>query len=298
MSRINVDTRVKESAAYIREKINGFRPSTGIILGTGLGELVKEVAVKYDIDYGDIPHFPLSTVEFHHGRLIFGEIASHPLVIMKGRFHFYEGYSLYQVTYPIRIMQQLGVRRLLVSNACGAVNPLYDKGDIMIMREHINFLFDSPLIPGAREPVSDGFSNSTATKEYATFPRGVFNRKIYSKELIKLAESVAVENGLKLQKGVYLTLPGPHLETRSEYRMVRKLGADVVGMSTAPEALLSNYFGFDVLGFSIVTDVGFPDSLKPIDIQEILAVAAVAEPKLTLLIKKIIEKNLTDIRKM
>lgn len=276
MSRINIDTRVKESTACIREKINGFHPGTGIILGTGLGELVKEVAVKYDIDYGDIPHFPLSTVEFHHGRLIFGEIASHPLVIMKGRFHFYEGYSLEQVTYPVRIMQQLGVRRLIVSNACGAVNPLYQKGDIMIMCEHINFLFDSPLIPLSR------------IRELA--PLSVSNSRIYSKELIELAERVAVENGLRLQKGVYLTLRGPHLETRSEYKMARKLGADVVGMSTAPEALLSNYFGFKVLGFSIVTDVGFPDSLKPIDIEEILAVAAVAEPKLTLLIRKIVGK--------
>jgi len=270
MNQVSDDSWVEESVSFLRDLISGFHPNTGIILGTGLGELVNEVHVKYDIDYADIPHFPLSTVEFHHGRLIFGEIASRKLVIMKGRFHFYEGHSLYQVTYPIRLMQRLGVRELLVSNACGAVNPLFHKGDIMIMRDHINFLFDSPLIPSMKPPTS--------------------NRRIYSEELIKLAEQVAAENGLRVQKGVYLTLRGPNLETRSEYRMARKLGADVVGMSTVPEALLSDCFRLKVLGFSIVTDIGFPNSLKPIDIQELLSVAAGAEPKLTLLIKKIIER--------
>jgi purine-nucleoside phosphorylase len=261
---------VNESLNFIRQKIKSFLPQTGIILGTGLGGLVKEVDIKYSLDYNDIPHFPVSTVESHLGRLIFGEISSRRLLIMQGRFHLYEGYSMYRISYPLRIMHRLGVGELLVSNACGAVNPLYKKGDLMIIRDHISLLFDSPLIP------SPGFS--------------VLNKRVYDRKLTKLAEQTALENILRVQKGVYCTLRGPNLETRSEYRMIRKLRADVVGMSTVPEALLSGFFNFKVLGFSIVTDVGFPDTLKPIVLAEVLEVAAEAEPKLTLLIKKIIER--------
>ncbi len=272
--------QIDESLRFINKKINSFRPQTGIILGTGLGGLVKEVKIKYDIDYADIPHFSVSTVESHQGRLIFGEIASRRLVIMQGRFHFYEGYSLHRITYPLHVMHRLGIRELLVSNACGAVNPLYRKGDLMIIRDHINLLFDSPLIPIINHDLRGVKRRSNPMN---------FNQ-IYDCNLIKLAEQTAAENGLHLQKGVYCMLHGPNLETRSEYRMVRKMGADVVGMSTVPEALLSGYLGFRVLGFSIVTDVGFPDTLEPVVLSEVLAVAAEAEPKLTLLIKKIIPK--------
>lgn len=244
-------------------------PETGIILGTGLGGLVRDVKIKYKLDYKNIPHFPVSTVESHHGYLIFGSISNHNAVIMQGRFHYYEGYSLKEVTYPVQIMQKLGIRTLLVSNACGAVNPLYSRGDLMIMRDHINYLFDTPLIGTMLK-----FRNS----------------EIYDSNLVKLAEKVAMENKIPVQKGVYCSFRGPSLETRAEYRMVQKMGADVVGMSTIPEALLSISNGLKVLGFSIVTDVGFPDTLKPALITEILETAAEAEPKLTLLMKKLIRK--------
>jgi purine-nucleoside phosphorylase len=188
---------------------------------------------------------------------------------MQGRFHYYEGYSLNQITYPIRIMRNLGIDTLLVSNACGALNPMYGKGDLMLMRDHINYLFDTPL------------------KKTRTLAK---NKRIYDESLIELAESIALENKIKVRQGVYCALRGPALETRAEYRMVRKMGADVVGMSTIPEALLSGANSMRVLGFSIVTDIGFPDTLKPAVLSEILETAAQAEPELTLLMKKIIER--------
>jgi purine-nucleoside phosphorylase len=261
--------RTEESLSFINEHTAGYPVSVGIILGTGLGGLVRDVNIKYKLDYKDIPHFPESTVESHHGNLIFGEISGKNAVVMQGRFHFYEGYSVRQVTYPIRIMQQLGIHTLLVSNACGAVNPLYHRGDLMIMRDHINYLFDTPI-------------RSSKLK--------FRNPRIYDGDLMKTAEAVAMENKIPVRKGVYCSLRGPCLETRSEYRMVRKMGADVVGMSTIPEALLSKSYGLKVLGFSIITDVGFPDSLKPATIDEILVTAAEAEPKLTLLMRKLVER--------
>jgi len=261
--------RIADSLSFIRNHINDFSPEIGIILGTGLGGLVRDVDIRYKLDYKNIPHFPISTVESHHGNLIFGSISNHNAVIMQGRFHYYEGYTLQEVTYPIRIMQKLGIHTLLVSNACGAVNPLYKRGDLMIMRDHINFLFDNPLKgPGMN----------------------LKNSRIYDRGLVKLAEQVAMENKIPVQKGVYCSFRGPSLETRSEYRMVQKMGADVVGMSTIPEGLLSKSQGLRVLGFSIITDVGFPDTLKPALITEILETAAEAEPKLTLLMRKLIEK--------
>ena len=265
----SINNRVEQSMGYIRSRIDNFGPNTGIILGTGLGGLVREVEIKFKLDYKDIPHFPVSTVESHHGNLIFGRISNHNAVVMQGRFHYYEGYRLDEVTYPLRIMQKLGVHTLLVSNACGAVNPLFHRGELMIMRDHINFLFDTPL---------------------KGFKMKYMNKVIYDRELIKTAEDVAIENHIPVRKGVYCSFRGPSLETRSEYRMARRLGADVVGMSTIPEALLSKSHDLRVLGFSIVTDLGFPDSLVPAKIEEILETAADAEPKLTLLMKKIIEK--------
>jgi purine-nucleoside phosphorylase len=261
--------QIENSLSFIRNRTENFSPRTGIILGTGLGGLVRDVKIKYKLDYKDIPHFPVSTVESHHGNLIFGTISRHNAVIMQGRFHYYEGYSLDEVTYPVRILQKLGISTLLVSNACGAVNPLYKRGDLMIMRDHINYLFDTPL-------------RGSSTK--------VKNTQIYDRHLIKVAERVALDNEIPLRKGIYCSFRGPSLETRAEYRMVREMGGDVVGMSTIPEALMSRSYGLRVLGFSIVTDVGFPDSLKPALISEILAVAAEAEPKLTLLMRKLIEK--------
>jgi purine-nucleoside phosphorylase len=261
--------RIEDSLKYIKEQISSYSTGIGIILGTGLGGLARDVNIQHKLDYKDIPHFPVSTVESHHGNLIFGEISGNNAVIMQGRFHYYEGYSLQEITYPIRIMKRLGIHTLLVSNACGAVNPLYRRGDLMLMRDHINYLYDTPV---------KGFNLKFG------------NSKVYDEQLIKTAETVAMENKIPVQKGVYCSLRGPCLETRSEYRMVRKMGADVVGMSTIPEALLSKIHGLRVLGFSIVTDVGFPDTLRPASIDEILETAAKAEPKLTLLMKKLIER--------
>jgi purine-nucleoside phosphorylase len=258
-----------ESSGHILKQIQEFRPEVGIILGTGLGGLVKDVNILHSLEYTDIPHFPVSTVESHHGNLIFGQISGRNAVIMQGRFHFYEGYTHAEVTYPVLIMNSLGVKYLLVSNACGGLNPLYRKADLMIMRDHINFHFDTPF-----KHISHKF----------------INHPVYDRGLIELASEVALENEIPIQKGVYLSLRGPTLETRAEYRAVRKLGADVVGMSTIPEALLAANHNIKVLGLSIVTDMGLPDTLKPAVLEEILESAAVAEPKLTLLTKKIIEK--------
>ena len=247
----------------------------GIILGTGLGGLVKEIKIEHEIDYDKLPHFPLSTVESHHGKLIFGKIEEKNVVAMQGRFHFYEGYSMQQITYPVRVMKYLRVKTLLVSNACGGMNPIYNRGDIMIIADHINLLGDNPLI-GKNE---DEFG-----------PRFPDMSEPYSYDLIKIAEDVALENKIKVQKGVYIAVPGPNLETKAEYRFLRATGADVVGMSTVPENIVANHMGFKVLGISIVTDECFPDNLKPVNVKEIIATAMEAEPKMTLIMKEVIKR--------
>jgi len=249
--------------------------SIGIILGTGLGGLVKEIKVSHQIEYGDLPHFPLSTVESHHGKLIFGSIADKNIVAMQGRFHFYEGYSMQQITYPVRVMKYLGVKTLLVSNACGGMNPQYRKGDIMLMVDHINLLGDNPLIGKNEDELGPRFPDMSEP---------------YSLELISLAEKVAEENKIKVQKGVYVAVPGPNLETKAEYKFLREIGADVVGMSTIPENIVANHMGMKVLGISIVTDECFPETLKPVNVEEIIATAMAAEPKMTLIMKEVIKK--------
>jgi purine-nucleoside phosphorylase len=257
------------SFGHITNCAPGLNPKVGIILGTGLGGLVKDIDISHMLDYRDIPYFPVSTVESHHGNLIFGKISGKEAVVMQGRFHYYENYAHEEVTYPVRIMKRLGVETLLVSNACGGLNPAFKKADLMIMRDHINFHYDTPL------------------KNYSfPFP----NKRLYDKGLIELAEKVALDSGISIKKGVYLSLQGPMLETRAEYRMVRKFGADVVGMSTIPEATVAANLGIKTLGLSIVTDMGLPDTLKPAVLAEILESAAEAEPKLTMLTEKIIER--------
>jgi purine-nucleoside phosphorylase len=249
--------------------------SIGIILGTGLGGLVKEIKVSHQIEYGDLPHFPLSTVESHHGKLIFGSIADKNIVAMQGRFHFYEGYSMQQITYPVRVMKYLGVKTLLVSNACGGMNPQYRKGDIMLMVDHINLLGDNPLIGKNEDELGPRFPDMSEP---------------YSLELISLAEKVAEENKIKVQKGVYVAVPGPNLETKAEYKFLREIGADVVGMSTIPENIVANHMGMKVLGISIITDECFPETLKPVNVEEIIATAMAAEPKMTLIMKEVIKR--------
>ncbi|MEG8947625.1 purine-nucleoside phosphorylase [Rosettibacter firmus] len=247
----------------------------GIILGTGLGGLVKEIDIEHQIDYAELPHFPISTVESHHGKLIFGKISGKDVVAMQGRFHYYEGYSMQQITYPVRVMKFLGVKTLIVSNACGGMNPLFRRGDIMLMVDHINLLGDNPLIGKNEDELGPRFPDMSEP---------------YNLELIKLAEEVALENKIKVQKGVYVAVPGPNLETKAEYRFLRAIGADVVGMSTVPENIVANHMGMKVLGISIITDECFPEALKPVKLEDILAVANEAEPKMTLIMKEVIKR--------
>ncbi|MCF8241010.1 MAG: purine-nucleoside phosphorylase [Melioribacteraceae bacterium] len=247
----------------------------GIILGTGLGGLVREIEIEHEIDYKELPHFPLSTVESHSGKLIFGKIGDKKIVAMQGRFHFYEGYSMKQITYPVRVMKFLGVETLLVSNACGGMNPIYKKGDVMLMQDHINLIGDNPLIGPNEDELGPRFPDMSEP---------------YSQELIRLAEEVALENKIKVQKGVYVAVPGPNLETKAEYRFLRGIGADVVGMSTIPENIVANHMGIKVLGISIITDECFPESLQPVNVEEIIATAMSAEPKMTLIMKEVIKK--------
>ncbi|MBN1300863.1 MAG: purine-nucleoside phosphorylase [Melioribacteraceae bacterium] len=265
----------------IDETLQVIRPKTkkdikiGIILGTGLGGLVNDIDVEHEFDYNELPNFALSTVESHNGKLIFGKIYNKDVVVMQGRFHYYEGYSMKQITYPVRVMKKLGVEILLVSNACGGMNPDYRKGDIMIMEDHINLLGDNPLIGPNEDEFGTRFPDMSEP---------------YNKELIRLAEDAALQNNLKVHKGVYVAVPGPNLETRAEYRFLREIGADVVGMSTVPENIVANHMGMKVLGLSIITDECFPDSLQPVNVEEIIAAAVSAEPKMTTIIKEVIKK--------
>lgn len=266
--------KIHETLTIIRKKTQE-NYEVGIVLGTGLGGLVNEIQIEHIIDYSDIPHFPISTVESHHGKLIFGKINGKNVVAMQGRFHFYEGYTMQQITYPIRVMKFLGVKTLLISNACGGMNPIYSRGDIMVIIDHINLLGDNPLI---------------GKNENELGPRFPDMSEPYDLELIELAEKIALENKIKLQKGVYVAVPGPNLETKAEYRYLRSLGADVVGMSTIPENIVANHMGIKVLGFSIITDECFPDSLKPVNVNEIIETAMKAEPKMTKIMKEVIKQ--------
>ncbi len=270
----NLLNMIEETLNVIREKTKDDY-EIGIILGTGLGGLVKDINIEHEIEYGDLPHFPLSTVESHHGKLIFGKIGDKKVVAMQGRFHFYEGYTMQQITYPVRVMKYLGVKTLLVSNACGGMNPLYKKGDVMLMIDHINLLGDNPLIGPNEEKLGPRFPDMSEP---------------YDLKLIELAEQVALENKIKVQKGVYVAVSGPNLETKAEYRFLRGIGADVVGMSTVPENIVANHMGMKVLGVSIITDECFPDALKPANLDEIIAVAMAAEPKMTQIMKEVIKQ--------
>ncbi|MBM4159765.1 MAG: purine-nucleoside phosphorylase [Ignavibacteria bacterium] len=266
--------QIDEAVKAIRTK-TASAPKIGIILGTGLGGLVQEIEKEIVIDYQDIPHFPVSTVESHHGKLIFGTLAGKRVVAMQGRFHFYEGYTMKQITFPVRVMKFLGVDTLLISNAAGALDPLFQRGDIMIMADHINLLGDNPLVG----PNDDSLG-----------PRFPDMSEPYSKQLIAIAEEAALDLKIRVQKGVYVAMQGPNLETRAEYRFLRTIGADVVGMSTIPEDIVAIHMGMRVFGVSIVTDECFPEALKPITIEEVIAVANKAEPKMTAIMKEVVKR--------
>jgi purine-nucleoside phosphorylase len=269
-----LQTRVREALARIRERTDA-EPGIGIILGTGLGGLAERIDVDVEIAYEDIPHFPLSTVETHTGRLLFGRLGGAPVVAMQGRFHRYEGYTLQQVTFPVRVMRALGARSLVVSNACGGMNPFWQPGDLVLISDHINLLGDNPLIGPNDEALGPRFPDMSEP---------------YADELQKLAIGVALEEGIPLRRGVYVAVPGPNLETRAEYRMLRAVGADVVGMSTVPEVIVAVHGGMRVLGISIITDACLPDALEPVDIAKIIATAREAEPRLTRLIEGVVRR--------
>jgi len=266
--------QIDETLRFIRTK-TASKPPVGIILGTGLGGLVKEIKAETLIDYGEIPHFPVSTVESHHGKLIFGSLSGKSIVAMQGRFHKYEGYTLQHVTFPVRVMKFLGVKSILISNAAGALNPFFRRGDVMIMADHINLLGDNPLIGKNDESLGPRFPDMSEP---------------YSRELITIAEQAALDLKIPVRKGVYAAMTGPMMETAAEYRFLRMIGADAVGMSTVPEDIVAVHMGLKVLGFSILTDECFPDALVPVTLKEVIKVANKAEPKMTAIMKEVVRR--------
>ena len=266
--------RVLAAAEIVRTR-SALRPDVAIVLGTGLGGLAREIAIEAEIPYGEIPGFPLSTVETHAGRLLLGRLGGRRVVAMQGRFHRYEGYDLQQVTFPVRVLHALGARTLVVSNACGGMNPLWGPGDLVLLSDHINLLGDNPLLGPNDERLGPRFPDMSEP---------------YDAGLRGLARSAALELGIVLREGVYVAVPGPNLETRAEYRMLRSVGADVVGMSTVPEVIVAVHQGMRVVGVSIITDQCLPDALEPADIGRIIATAARAEPQLTRLITTLVER--------
>ena len=266
--------RIETAAAVVRKRSSA-RPDVAIILGTGLGGLADQIDVEAAIPYEQIPGFPLSTVETHAGRLLLGRLGKRSVVALQGRFHRYEGYGLAQVTFPVRVLHALGARSLIVSNACGGMNPLWAPGDLVLLSDHINLLGDNPLVGSNDERLGPRFPDMSAP---------------YDPELRALARAAALDLGIVLREGVYVAVPGPNLETRAEYRMLRTMGADVVGMSTVPEVIVANHTGMRTLGISIITDQCLPDALEPADIGRIIATAARAEPSLTRLISALVER--------
>jgi purine-nucleoside phosphorylase len=247
----------------------------GIVLGTGLGALAQEIEAEAIVPYPEIPHFPRSTVESHKGQLVCGTLAGQSVMAMEGRFHLYEGYTAAQVTFPIRVMKEMGCRYLVVSNACGGLNPLYNKGDVMVIEDHINLLGLNPLIGPNDERLGPRFPDMIEP---------------YDRALQALAMQAALEANIAVQRGVYVAVTGPNLETRAEYRFLRLIGADVVGMSTIPEAIVAVHCGLRTVGFSIVTDMCLPDALKPVSIEEIIAVANEAEIKLRTIVRGVLQR--------
>jgi purine-nucleoside phosphorylase len=266
--------RVAGAATSVRARTR-VQPEIAIILGTGLGGLAREIAVEAEIPYGDIPGFPLSTVEAHAGKLLAGRLAGRAVMAMQGRFHRYEGYDLQQVTFPVRVLHALGARHLVVSNACGGMNPLWGPGELVLLSDHINLLGDNPLIGPNDDRIGPRFPDMSAP---------------YDPELRDLARRTALEQGIVLREGVYVAVPGPNLETRAEYRMLRAMGADVVGMSTVPEVIVAVHQGMRVMGVSIITDQCLPDALEPASLERIIATASRAEPQLTRLIASVVER--------
>jgi purine-nucleoside phosphorylase len=265
---------VQQASRMVRAHWSG-KPRVGLVLGTGLGALAREIEAEATIPYPEIPFFPKSTVESHKGQLVCGQLAGHSVIAMEGRFHLYEGYSPWQVTFPIRVMRELGCQLLIVSNAAGGLNPLCSKGDLIVIEDHINMMGLNPLIGPNDDRLGPRFPDLIEP---------------YDRELQNLALKVAIEQNIVAQRGVYVAVVGPNLETRAEYRFLRGIGADVVGMSTVPEVLVAIHAGMKVLGFSIITDMCLPDALHPVRIEEIIAVANEAEAKLRTVVRGVLER--------
>lgn len=266
--------QLQETTEFLEKR--GFdSPEIGIILGSGLGKLVSELEILSEVSYNHIPNFPTATVEFHRGKLIYGLLEGKKVVVMQGRFHIYEGYSFWDVTYPVRIMKNLGIQKLLVSNASGALNPEFKKGELMLIEDHINLQGGSPLAFRGVEKLGTRFTDMS---------------RPYDQELSSQFEEIAKSQNIKLHKGVYVSVVGPQLETRAEYRYLRLIGADAVGMSTVPEVIVANHLSLPVAAISVLTDEGDPDNLKPVAIEDILDMSAKAEPQLISLIKEILKR--------
>jgi purine-nucleoside phosphorylase len=267
-------SQIEETVRTIQVRA-ALKPRIGIILGTGLGRLAERIEEAQSLPYEGIPYFPKATVESHRGQLVFGRIARQPVMVMEGRFHLYEGYTGPQVTYPVRVMKALGAEILIVSNASGGMNPSYAPADLMAISDHINLMGINPLLGPNDERLGTRFPDMCAP---------------YDPALLAVAEQVAREEGIRLHRGVYVGVTGPNLETRAEYRFLRIIGADAVGMSTVPEVIAAVHAGLRVLAVSCITDLCIPETLKPASIEEILHVASMAEPKLTRLIHRVIER--------
>lgn len=271
---MSLKEQIDNAVAVIRQHTDEV-PEVGIIIGTGLGKIAEAIEMTNTIEYTEIPGFVRSTVESHAGRLIFGRLGGKSVVAMQGRFHHYEGYTMKEITFPLRVMGLLGARTLLVSNACGGMNPLYRRGDIMLMEDHINLLGDNPLIGPNDDTLGPRFPDMSEP---------------YSHELLEIAEAAALDLKVKVHRGVYVSVAGPNLETRAEYRFLRGIGADVVGMSTVPEVIVARHMDMKVFGISIVTDECFPDNLQPVSVPEIIAAAERAEPKVTQIMIEVVKR--------
>ena len=263
--------KIKNTASFIRKKID-VDPEVGVILGTGLGGMIKDIDIQTTIDYEDIPDFPISTVEGHHGRLIFGTLGGKQIVAMQGRFHYYEGYDMHQVTYPVRVMKLLGIKRLIVSNASGGVNPDYEVGDLMIMNDHINLL-PNPLIGENLDELGNRIVDMSEPYDHA---------------MIETAEKIAADNNIKVQKGCYVATSGPTLETPKEYQYFRIIGGDAVGMSTVPEVIVARHMSIPCFAVSIITDLGVPGKIEKISHEDVQRAAEKVEPQMTALMEKLI----------
>jgi len=267
--------QIEYTTKNIREKTNNFIAHIGIILGTGLGGLVKEITVEFALPYNEIPNFPVSTVPGHNGKLIFGELSGKKVIAMQGRFHFYEGYTMQQITFPVRIMKALGVKTLIVSNASGGMNPAFEVGEIMFINDHINLFPANPLIGKNIETLGPRFPDMA---------------EAYSKKYIGMAKQIAAENNIKASEGVYVGLKGPCFETPAEYRYLWRMGADAVGMSTVPEVIVAKHSGMDCFGISIITDLGIEGKVQNVTHEQVQQIAKEQEPKMSLIVKELVKR--------